>query len=95
MTRSIMFIAVAAMALTTSTIARADAVGAGTVSSSHNFVPTVVTASDPGTYGAFSGATFQTSGTGAFADAAIALGVAGEDFDGWVKPADMTKPLAG
>ena len=28
-------------------------------------------------------------------DAAIALGVAGEDFDAWVKPGDMTKPLAG
>ncbi len=28
-------------------------------------------------------------------DAAIALGVRGEDFDAWVRPADMTKPLAG
>ena len=28
-------------------------------------------------------------------DAAMALGVAGEDFDAWVKPGDMTKPLAG
>ena len=28
-------------------------------------------------------------------DAAIALGVSGEDFDAWVKPGDMTKPLAG
>ena len=27
-------------------------------------------------------------------DAAIALGVAGEDFDAWVKPEDMTRPLA-
>ncbi len=27
-------------------------------------------------------------------DAAIKLGVSGEDFDAWVKPADMTKPLA-
>ena len=27
-------------------------------------------------------------------DAAVALGVAGEDFDAWVRPADMTKPLA-
>jgi fumarate hydratase class II len=27
-------------------------------------------------------------------DAAIALGVSGEDFDAWVRPADMTKPLA-
>ena len=28
-------------------------------------------------------------------DAAIALGVAGEDFDAWVRPEEMTKPLAG
>ena len=27
-------------------------------------------------------------------DAAIVLGVAGEDFDAWVKPEDMTRPLA-
>ena len=27
-------------------------------------------------------------------DAAIALGVSGEDFDAWVRPEDMTKPLA-
>ena len=28
-------------------------------------------------------------------DAAIKLGVAGEDFDAWVRPGDMTHPLAG
>ena len=28
-------------------------------------------------------------------DAAIALGVSGEDFDAWVRPGDMTHPLAG
>ena len=27
-------------------------------------------------------------------EAAVKLGVSGEDFDAWVKPADMTKPLA-
>ena len=26
-------------------------------------------------------------------DAAVSLGVAGEDFDLWVRPGDMTKPL--
>lgn len=74
MNRRIMFIAVAAMALTTTTIVRADSVGAGTVSSSHNFVPTVTTTTDPATYGAMSGATFQTSGTGSFANAANGTG---------------------
>lgn len=47
--------------------AHADSVGAGTVSSSHNFTPTIITTSDPGTYAALSGATFQTNATGAFA----------------------------
>ena len=28
-------------------------------------------------------------------DAAVKLGVSGEDFDAWVRPGDMTKPLAG
>jgi len=28
-------------------------------------------------------------------EAAVALGVAGEDFDAWVRPGDMTKPLPG
>lgn len=66
--------ALAALALTTATAAHATSVGAGTVSSSHNFTPTVTTATDPGTYAALSGATFETSATGAFAGASQKTG---------------------
>ncbi len=64
----------AVVALATSATAHADSIGAGTVSSSHNFVPNITTTSNPGTYAALSGATFQTSGTGAFAGAAFKTG---------------------
>ncbi len=74
MTKRIMFIAAAAIALTTSTIARADAVGAGTVSSAHLFNPTVTTSTNPGSYSIANGGTFQVSATNAFAGSSGGLG---------------------
>lgn len=74
MFKRITLTALAAVALTTSTAAYADSVGAGTVSSSHNFTPTITTTSDPGTYAALSGATFQTNATGAFAGGSLKTG---------------------
>ena len=73
MTKQMMYLMVAAVALT-SAVSRADSVGAGTVSSAHNFVPTVTTTSDPATYAAISGATFQTAASGAFSKATYGVG---------------------
>lgn len=67
MMKRILMTAAAAVALTAPMVASADSVGAGTVSSAHNFTPTITTTSDPGTYAALSGATFQTNATDAFA----------------------------
>lgn len=74
MTKRLLAASLVTFALTASTSASATSVGMGTVSSAHNFTPTITTASDPGTYAAMSGATFQTNATGAFASASQKTG---------------------
>lgn len=55
-----------AVASTFATAAMAVQVPAGTVSSAATFNPTIVLTTNPSTYSAFSGNTFQISGTGGF-----------------------------
>ncbi len=74
MTKQMMYLMISSMALTTSAISRADSVGAGAVSSAHNFVPTITSTGNTGTYAAISGATFQTSASDAFSKATFGTG---------------------
>ncbi len=67
-------IALALTAVSVSASAYANSIPAGTVSSVGTFNPTVTVNTNPSTYSAISGGTFEISGTGGFATAAPGSG---------------------
>lgn len=74
MKSAVMAASAVAFAVGISQAAAAASIMPGTLSSSFNFVPTVATTSGRGTFSASDGATFETSGSGQFANAVNGTG---------------------